>query len=83
MIEAAEWVERLDAGPGDAVRAQFEHWQAQPGHRAAFAAVVEAREASAALADHPDLFALRRAVAARGGCLCRSRRANGVAAAGG
>ena len=75
MIEAAEWVERLDGGPGDTVRAQFEHWQAQPGHRAAFAAVVEAREASAALADHPDMFALRHAAVARVALAREPRRA--------
>jgi len=65
MIEAAEWVERLDAASDDSTRAQFDHWHAQPGHKVAYDAVVDAREASAALADHPDMLALRHATVAR------------------
>ena len=65
MIEAAEWAERLDRDAGGATRARFDDWHVRPDHAAAWAAVSEARATSAALADHPDMLALRHAAVAR------------------
>ncbi len=65
MIEAAEWAERLDDDLSDATRVRFEDWQSHAGHASAFAAVAEARTTSAALADHPEMLALRHAAVAR------------------
>ena len=65
LIAAAEWAERLDLHDDAATRARFDEWHAQPGHAAAWAAIRRARAASAALANHPDLLALRHAAVAR------------------
>ena len=75
MIEAAEWAERLDDDPSDATRVRFEDWRAHGGHAAAFAAVAEARTMSAALADHPEMLALRHAAVARIALAREPRRA--------
>ena len=65
MIEAAEWAELLVDDPSDATRLRFEQWRSHAGHALAFAAVAEARSTSSALADHPEMLALRHAAVAR------------------
>lgn len=75
MTEAAKWAERLDDDPSDATRVRFEDWRAHAGHDAAFAAVAEARTMSAALADHPEMLALRHAAVARIALAREPRRA--------
>jgi transmembrane sensor len=74
MIDAAQWAERLDRDDGGATRARFDDWHARPDHAAAWAAVAEARATSAALADHPDMLALRHAAVARAALRREPRR---------
>jgi transmembrane sensor len=74
MIEAAEWAERLDRDPSAVMRARFEDWHARPDHAAAWAVIAQARAATTALADHPDLLALRHAAVARAALRREPRR---------
>lgn len=63
LAEAAYWLERLRDDP-DA--RGFESWRASdPAHDAAWRQVSRARDAAAALADEPDLLALRHETLAR------------------
>lgn len=63
LAEAARWLERLRDDP-DA--RGFEAWRASdPAHDAAWRQVSDARGAAAALADEPDLLALRHETLAR------------------
>ncbi|KHA63387.1 hypothetical protein, partial [Sphingomonas sp. Ant20] len=74
MIEAAAWAERLDRDPSAAMRARFDDWHARTDHAAAWAVIAQARAATAALADHPDLLALRHAAVARAALRREPRR---------
>lgn len=59
-VEAALWLERLAGEPGDALRARFEQWrESDPAHEAALARVEAAGAAALALADAPEILALR------------------------
>ncbi|WP_312487335.1 FecR family protein [Sphingomonas sp.] len=64
MLAAAEWVDRLDSADAD-TSARFEAWRADPANAAAWRAADAARLSAVALADHPDLLALRHAAVAR------------------
>lgn len=64
MLAAAEWTCRLEDADADTIR-RFEAWRTDPANAAAWQAVDAARLSAVALADHPDLLALRHAAVSR------------------